>query len=80
MALHMHARRQALSRFDESNEDEASGVNKTLATIEHMAEVGGDCGGWGWVGGGGERRWWWAWAGGEYPLMETDDQEGVGSG
>ncbi|KAI8465924.1 MAG: Catenin-beta-like protein [Monoraphidium minutum] len=30
---------QALSRFDESNEEEAAGVNKALATIEHMAEI-----------------------------------------
>ncbi len=40
---------QALSRFDESNEEEAAGVNKALATVEHMAEVRVD----GWVDGWG---------------------------
>ena len=34
---------QALSRFDEANEDEAAGVNKALSTIENMAEVRGRC-------------------------------------
>ncbi|GBF90342.1 hypothetical protein Rsub_02448 [Raphidocelis subcapitata] len=30
---------QALTRFDESNEEEAAGVNKALATFEHLAEI-----------------------------------------